>query len=103
MADKKIVYFGEVARVACDELCVKAWGIVSRPRDETGRAFLADSELPEAPADPGTYEGGHGKPMSAASFPNKWCVRECERCRMTPLGHPDDLPALPDFSKRVSC
>jgi len=106
MAEKMITYFGEPARVACDELCSKAWGINSRPKvqlsdDEDDYAFLADGELPEAPADPGTYEGGQGKPSSAQYFPNKWCVRECERCRMTPPEHPNDPLILLDFSKRV--
>lgn len=106
MTEKMITYFGELARVACDELCSKAWGINNRPKvqlsdDEDDYAFLADDELPEAPVDPGTYEGGQGKPTSAQYFPNKWCVRECERCRMTPPEHPNDPLVFLDFSKRV--
>ena len=79
MAEKMITYFGEPARVACDELCSKAWGINNRPKvqlsdDEDDYEFLADSELPEAPADPGTYEGGQGKPTSAIYFHRKICL-----------------------------
>lgn len=106
MAEKMIIYFGKPARVACDELCTKAWGINSRPsvqlsEDEDDYEYLADSELPEAPADPGTYEGGQGKPASAIGFPNKWCVRECERCAMTPPDCPNDVLVLPDLTKRI--
>lgn len=107
MAEKSIIYFGKPARVACDEQCQKAWGINNRPKvqlsetDEDDYEFLADGELPDAPADPGTYEGGQGKPSSAKFFPNKWCVRECERCEMTPPGKPDEALVLPDFSKRI--
>lgn len=86
-----VVYFGEKAKVNCDGNCGKAWGINSRPRvqlsdDDDDYAFLADDELGEAPADPGTYEGGHAKPASVTEFPNKWCVRECERCHMSMPG-----------------
>lgn len=90
-------------RVACDELCNKAWGINGRPKvqlsdDIDDYAFLKDDELGEAPDDPGTYEGGQGKPtMSAYPAPNKWCVRECERCARLEI---DEPLKLPDFSKR---
>ena len=102
----RITYFGQPARVNCDRQCQKAWGINSRPRvqlseAEDDYAFLADGELGEAPADPGTYEGSHGKPTSPAQFPNKWCVRECERCSMTNFGDPDAPIELPDFSGRI--
>ena len=93
-----IVYFGRPTRVACDRRCTKAWGVGSRPKvrlsdDPDDYVFLADHELGEAPADPGTYEGGEGKPM----FPerhNKWCVRECER---SAVGERGEMPELPDF------
>jgi hypothetical protein len=92
--DATIIYFGEPARVTCDRNCGKAWGICERPEiafdpDEPDDiAYLADDELGEAPADPGTYEGGHGKPSSPDEFPNKWCVRQCERCEMFEPGEP---------------
>lgn len=97
-----ITYFGQPRRVVCDRKCTKAWGMNSRPTvplsdDPDDFAFLADAELGDAPDDPGTYEGGHGKPL----FPerhNKWCVRECERSVMSGLGQ---WPAVKDFSRRV--
>ena len=100
---RRITYFDQPAIVDCDRNCRKAWGINARPRtqlsaDDDDYAFLADDELSDAPADPGTYEGGHGKPRSPDHFPNKWCVRECERCEMVRPG--EDL-ILPDFTKRV--
>lgn len=83
--EKIITYFGQPCKVGCDEKCNKAWGINQRPKimlsdDEDDYAYLSDDELGEAPTDPGTYEGGHGKPTTPAQAPNKWCVRECERC-----------------------
>ena len=89
--DTVVQYFGQPVRVACDGKCTKAWGISNRPKvqlsdDEDDYAFLTDGELDDAPADPGTYEGGQGKPSSDLYFPNKWCVRECERCSMSEPG-----------------
>lgn len=98
----EIVYFGKSAIVVCDRRCDKAWGINNRPRvefdptDPDDYAYLSDDELGVAPVDPGTYEGGHGKPLSPDYFPNKWCVRECER---SALGDGERME-LPDFSKR---
>jgi hypothetical protein len=88
MNEATITYCSQQAKVACDRLCSKAWGISNRPKvqlsgNEDDYAFLADGELGDAPADPGTYEGGHAKPASPDEFPNKWCVRECERCSMS--------------------
>lgn len=80
-----IAYGRKSCVVACDGNCAKAWGINNRPRiefdakDPDDMAFLADGELGEAPRDPGTYEGGQGKPGATPSRHNKWCVRECER------------------------
>lgn len=108
MPSSIIIFCGRDVKVECDGNCKKAWGINSRPRisfdpgDEDDIAYLSDGELGTAPDDPGTYEGGHGKPESADEFPNKWCVRECERCKMS--GHGTDLFAplkLTDFSKRT--
>jgi hypothetical protein len=105
MKEAIITFCSQKAKVACDENCKKAWGHNSRPKvqlsdNEDDFAFLADSELGEAPADPGTYEGGHGKPLSSDGFPNKWCVRECERCVMSNPGEYDLPLVLEDFSKR---
>ena len=107
--EKMITYVGQPAKVACDGKCDKAWGISRRPRvylgdgNEKGEldpddfAYLSDHELGEAPADPGTYEGGHAKPRDAndAKHMNKWCVRECERSEMSDPGkHEHPLPDL---------
>lgn len=103
MLVKAITYFGQPAIVACDGRCDKAWGINGRPTvslgdDPNDFAYLADKELEEAPADPGTYEGGHAKPTCASSRLNKWCVRACERSCMT---KPEGLELQTrDFSKR---
>lgn len=88
-----ITYFGEQMHVACDRQCGKAWGINNRPRvqlsdDDDDYVFLADGELGEAPANPGTYEGGHPKPLTPDNFPNRWCVRECERSERGEVGKP---------------
>ena len=82
---KEIIFLGEQVVVSCDENCNKAWGRSTRPRllkedDEWG--FIPDEELDDAPVDPGTREGGQAKPTSKEQIPNKWCVRECERCKM---------------------
>jgi hypothetical protein len=102
MLTKEIIFFGQPAVVACDERCNKAWGVNQRPKVELSKdpddyASLADDELPEAPADPGTYEGGHGKPTRPGERMNKWCVRECERCVFLKPGEPI---LLPDYSRR---
>ncbi len=96
---KRITYSGQAATVVCDGKCDKAWGINHRPRTQLSSnpddyVWKSDAETGTAPVDPGTYEGGHGKtPLSL----NKWCVRECERCVMTPPGDPDAVLTLPDF------
>jgi hypothetical protein len=88
--EKEITYCGARAKIECDGLCGKAWGVVNRPRvqlsdNEDDCAFLADSELGNAPEDPGTYEGGHAKPIGAKDPGdiNKWCVRQCERSELS--------------------
>lgn len=98
-----IRYFGKPAVVACDGRCSKAWGRNGRARvvlsdDGDDFAFLSDRELGVAPADPGTYEGGDGKPETSAAFPNRWCVRECERSVLAAEGA---RVVLPDFRRRV--
>lgn len=99
---KPIIFFEPVIHT-CDLKCEKAWGICGRPRimhdedDEDDYSYLADHEVGEAPENPGTYEGGHGKPFRPRE-PNKWCVRECERSEM--LKHGDDM-AVKIFDHRV--
>ncbi len=104
--EKIIEYFGAPAIVRCDENCAKAWGINSRPSvklsdDPDDFAWLPDNELEIAPIDPGTMEGEDRKPIDLLNIPNKWCVRECERCIMS---HPDkynDPKKVRDLNKRV--
>lgn len=125
--DSIITYFGKQVKVACDGNCKKAWGISSRPRvyeeipdkvfgiqsnsDEANNVYpdkedidfdnygmLSDSELQDAPIDPKTYEGNHAKPLTVKQFPNKWCVRECERCSNFEL---NEKIVLKDFAKRI--
>jgi hypothetical protein len=98
----EIVYFGRPARVECDGMCEKAWGISSRPSislsdDPDDVVYLADGELGDAPSDPGTYEGGHGKPFHPLRH-NKWCVRQCER---SAISRPDESKRPHDFRRRL--
>ena len=104
MPTKQITFFGQPAAVACDAKCSHAWGMNSRPKKQLDNGdnpddyvWLSDAEAGLAPADPGTYEGGHGKPSSPVEFPNKWCVRECERCVMSEPGRYREPLALRDF------
>ena len=104
--EKMITYFGSPAKVACDGNCAKAWGVSNRPEErlsdvEDDTEYLADHELGEAPTDPGTYEGSHGKPLSTDEFPNKWCVRECERSSISNLNESNLPLELRDFSVRI--
>jgi hypothetical protein len=103
--EKFITYFGQKAKIVCDEKCHKAWGSNTRPKiqlsdDEDDYAYLADDELGVAPVDPKTYEGGEGKPAFKTLIGNKWCVRECERCNMSRPGEYDQPLKPHDFSKR---
>lgn len=106
--ERIITYCGQAMKVACDERCDKAWGINSRPRVEhdpnepDDYSFLADGELAEAPEDPGTYEGNDAKPVNKEGIPNRWCIRECERCAKSDPGR-SHLPLdLPDLSVRLA-
>lgn len=92
---KSIIFYGRPSILACDGLCNKAWGINSRPKhmlssNEDDYVWIGDDALGEAPADPGIYEGGHGKPSATPlddpNAMNKWCTRECERSRIVPAG-----------------
>lgn len=81
---KSILWFGRHVLLACDANCAKAWGINCRPcihlsAEPDDYVFAPDDMLGFAPADPGTYEGGHGKPSAPDERGNKWCARECER------------------------
>ena len=99
--EKIITYFDKQVKVACDEKCEKAWG-GTRPKeklsdDDDDVVYLSDSELGKAPVDPGTYEGGQAKPVEKQNIPNKWCVRQCERCVWGDIDKPIQLK---DWSKR---
>ena len=99
---KPILWFDRYVVLACDGNCGKAWGINSRPKVEFDPdepddvAWLADGELGDAPAEPGTWEGGHGKPSNPDGM-NKWCARECER---SGIFEPCKPVSLPDYSTR---
>lgn len=99
----ELTYFYQPRVCACDLKCEKAFGVNGRPRidfdpaDPDDNAMLSDDELGEALRNPGTYEGGHGKPMHPTEM-NKWCIRECERSVMVDRGA--DI-VLPDFSRRL--
>lgn len=108
MIQKDVTFFGKPVLLACDANCDKAWGISNRPHvqlsaDADDIAYLADGELGEAPADPGTYEGAHGKPtlrpMTGEAM-NKWCARECERCIHLDSVSRHEPIVLPNYSKR---
>lgn len=94
---KEVIACGQRIVIACDGNCAKAWGIQHRPKvqlsdNEDDFAYVPDQELGDAPIDPGTYEGGHGKPMCPEMRLNKWCFRECERCQSAPEGKRFKLP-----------
>lgn len=101
----KIRYFGNPVEVVCDGNCSKAWGINSRLRaqlsdDPEDFAFKTDHELGTAPEDPGTYEREDAKPVNSRDFPNRWCVRQCERSAITKFGT-TATPEVPTFDERV--
>lgn len=104
--EKIITYLRQDLKVGCDQKCNKAWGINSRPKiefdenDPDDYAYLSDNELGEAPEDPGTYECEHTKPTDEKQIPNKWCVRECERCARSKSSELHLELDLPDYSKR---
>ncbi len=102
MQTKTIQWMGRTMVLACDGNCAKAWGISQRPmtrmsEDPDDVAYLADGELGNAPANPGTYEGGCAKPANPDGM-NKWCARECERSDMAATV---EKLSLPDHSARV--
>lgn len=120
----EIIYFGNPAKIVCDEKCNKAWGWSDRPKiyfdpdkeedieilkdkvkDWDAFYLIPDTELPDAPNSPGSFECFEYKPTSYDNPEehkhNKWCCRACERCRMTKLNKFNILPKLYDFSRRV--
>ncbi len=102
--EKTITYFGQDAKVSCDEKCEKAWGN-KRPTEQLSKnpddyVWLSDNELGIAPVDTGTREGLEGKPVNKQGIPNKWCVRECERCVLSKPGESTEPANLRDWSKR---
>lgn len=102
MHAKGIIWFGQKCQLVCDGKCNKAWGINNRPtlqldpQSVDDFVWLADDELPNAPAGLNTFEGGFTKPASP-DYKNKWCARECERSAVI---QPGDRRML-DFSKRI--
>lgn len=107
MITKEIIYFRKKMILACDKKCDKAWGISKRKNilldieDEDDIAFLSDNELGVAPLNPGTYEGGDGKPIDECELLNKWCCRECERSSLFNIDEEDIDKKLKDFSNRL--
>ncbi|MCO6471866.1 MAG: hypothetical protein J5I64_13135 [Saprospiraceae bacterium] len=122
--EKIITFFGQKAKVKCDEKCDKAWGRdrpkyylelgpekvygigcesfwpdIEELKDIDDWAYLPDDKLGIAPLDPGNYEGGHAKPTCESQKMNKWCIRACERCVMSKPGEYNLPLSLPDFSK----
>lgn len=100
-----LTYCGQQVKVACDEKCNKAWGINKRPKEQLSGdpddyVYLSDNELGEAPVNPRTYEGDDAKPIDKSDIPNKWCVRQCERCEMSDVGKWNEPLKLKDFSVR---
>ena len=103
MLAKQVKFFDNILILACDGKCNKAWGINSRPLnqlsdDDGDFEWLNDNELGDAPDDPQTYEGQHGKPQAWHERLNKWCARECERSIMA---RPNEAFELKDFSQRI--
>lgn len=118
MLTKRVVWFGRECTLACDGRCDKAWGLNNRPMlhymtdglrelapgeqplNPDDYVFRADDDLGIAPADPGTYEGGYGKPsgvpLTDPLLMNKWCARECERSGVFEDG---ELVRVPDLSR----
>jgi hypothetical protein len=102
----QITFFTKKTFVTCDRKCNKAWGINSRPKEmlsdhEDDFYYLSDAELGDAPINPGTYECDEAKPLSPDEFPNKWCVRECERCSMSSYDDPNTPLPPKTFDDRV--
>ena len=92
-----IIFCSRKAKIGCDRKCFKAWGTAERPRKADGEEYRTDNELPLAPACPDTAEGRDIKPGNPDKFPNKWCIRQCERSAISEIGKHDMPLELPDF------
>jgi hypothetical protein len=105
MNEKIVQYFAQPMKVGCDEKCNKAWGWANRPSEENEDGeviyWFSDSDLGDAPVNPGTYEGRDAKPLSPKEFPNRWCVRQCERCTRSKFGESDKPLVYDDWNKPV--
>jgi len=105
MLVKQIIYCGEPCSLVCDGNCGKAWGVDTRPKNQSSAdpddfEYLSDSELGDAPLKSSTYEGGFGKPQPAdAEKLTKWCARSCERSTL--VFAKDGVTSLKDFSVRI--
>ena len=100
---KCVIFAHQPCALMCDGRCDKAWGIQNRPHvqlseDEDDIEWLADGELDEEPANPGTTEGEHAKPRNVSDLLNKWCARECERSVLIDLW---EVGTFPDFTQRI--
>lgn len=88
---KIFTHCGQRSLIACDRACGRAWGVESRPKDDSGEFFLSDAEiaglpLPEIP-----------EKTQRGEF-NRWCIDSCERSAV--VRH-EKLLALPDCSSRT--
>lgn len=106
MLTKKVQLHLNIVVLACDGRCDKAWGMNVRPmRDEEQRLYATDDELGTAPPSP-IREGGDSRPSDTAlsdadaHLMNKWCARECERCRLLSLDA--DEKAVPEMLPDLS-
>ncbi len=103
----QIAWFFSWSLLCCDAKCDKAWGHNGgRPQvtfsdDPDDYAYLPDSEVGTAPANPDTAEGGDMKPTHVLTRHNKWCARECERSSIVSLTSQCMELELRDFSKLV--
>lgn len=109
MIQKDVRFFGKVVTLTCDGRCDKAWGINSRRKkffvpekeDLDDFVYLGDDELGKARL-PMTSEDSDMRPSNApvtdGQVMNKWCARECERCRMQ---DPDTLLMIPNMKTPV--
>lgn len=95
---------GPIQACICDMRCNKAWGVNGRRHagelsqlsdDDDDIVYTCDAESGVAPSDPGTYEGGHAKPLTPVNH-NKWCLRECERSNVIDVG---ERMTLKDLTK----
>lgn len=77
---KLIPYLDKPMIVGCDGHCNLAWGIQAYGDRNVEPRSIDLGPAPGPGETPIMYEGNDAKPMNDAEFPNKWCVRQCERC-----------------------